>query len=130
MFNGDISNIDRFEITLNSDTGFFELIPKINSGGNFVYYPEEFPVSYNFLIKVINNNGEEEVLSVDNLQLENIIPFTLDTPNTISTSGGVGDKVFEFNNETNGSSAGTEHNKKGLFYQDANLHENDLLFLT
>ena len=35
--------------------------------------------------------------------------------------------MFEFIDETNGSSAGIEQNQKGLFYQDANLSENSLL---
>ncbi|WP_286931224.1 hypothetical protein [Marinobacter sp.] len=122
MINGDVvTDIDRFETIANVDTGFFELFPKTSSGGNFVYYPEEFPVSYNLEVEITNNNGETATRFIDNLQLENVIPNTSATPNNFVTLGSQNELVFEFIDETNGSSAGIEHNQKGLFYQDANL---------
>ena len=130
---GDGAIVDRFEIILNSDNGFFELLPKANSGGNFVYYPEEFPVSYSFLIKVRKNSDVTEgldgtTLPINSLQLENVEPNTSATPNNFVALGSENEVVFEFIDETNGSSAGVEHNQKGLFYQDANLNENSLGF--
>lgn len=128
MINGDIiTDIDRFETTANADTGFFELFPKTSSGGNFVYYPEEFPVSYNLEVEITNNNGDVVTRFINNLQLENVEPITSATPNNVVTLGSQDEKVFEFIDETNGSSAGIEQNQKGLFYQDANLSENSLL---
>jgi len=112
--------VDRFVIILDPNDNKFKIKPKLNSGGNFVYFPNNFPIGYNFLIEVTNNDGEVEVLQAS-ISLENVAPDTSATPNNFTTIGAEpGSVVFEFT-ATNGSSAGDPNNQLGLFYQDASI---------
>jgi hypothetical protein len=111
--------VDRFVIILDPNDNKFKIKPKIGTG-NFVYFPSNFPIGYDFLIEVTNNDGEVETLQAS-ISLENIAPNTSATPNNFTTIGAeAGAVVFEFT-ATNGSSAGDPSDQLGLFYQDASI---------
>ena len=125
--NGNVENeilVNDFEIILDSDDNLFKIKPLNN---NFVYYPEEFPIRYNFEIKVTNVAGEEEIIIVTDLNLENAIPNTSATPNSFSAFATVpeinedAEPIFEFIDATNGSVISNSQNQLGLFFQDANI---------
>ena len=118
MFNGDVIDIgERFEIILDENDNKFKIKP---IGGNFVYFPELYPTSYNFVIIVTNNNNESETIT-GSLNLQNAVPDTSATPNSFQTLGTLDQPdIFEFN-ATNGSAGGDEINTLGLVFQDANI---------
>ena len=111
--------VDRFVIILDPNDNKFKIKPKLNTG-NFVYFPNDFPIGYDFLIEVTNNDGEIEILQAS-ISLENVAPDTSATPNNFTTIGAEpGTVIFEFT-ATNGSSAGNPNDQLGLFYQDASI---------
>ena len=111
--------VDRFVIILDPNDNKFKIKPKISTG-NFVYFPSNFPIGYDFLIEVTNNDSEVETLQAS-ISLENIAPNTSATPNNFTTIGAeAGAVVFEFT-ATNGSSAGNPNDQLGLVYQDASI---------
>ena len=118
MFNGDVVDIgQRFEVILDENDNKFKIKP---IGGNFVYFPEVYPTSYNFVIIVTNNNNESETITAS-LNLQNAAPDTSATPNSFQTLGTLDEPdIFQFN-ATNGSSAGNPDDQLGLFYQDASI---------
>jgi hypothetical protein len=114
--------VDRFVIILDPNDNKFKIKPKLNTG-NFVYFPSNYPIGYNFLIEVTNNDGEVEILQAS-ISLVNVAPDTSATPNSFTTIGAEpGTVIFEFD-ATNGSSAGSSYDQLGLRYQDASLGNN------
>jgi len=114
--------VDRFVIILDPNDNKFKIKPKLNTG-NFVYFPNNYPIGYDFLIEVTNNDGEVETLQAS-ISLENIAPNTSATPNNFTTIGAEpGTVIFEFD-ATNGSSAGSSYDQLGLRYQDVSLGDN------
>jgi len=114
--------VDRFVIILDPNDNKFKIKPKLNTG-NFVYFPSNYPIGYNFLIEVTNNDGEIEILQAS-ISLGNIAPNTSATPGSFTTIGAEpGTVIFEFD-ATNGSSAGSSYDQLGLRYQDASLGNN------
>jgi len=118
MFSGDVVDIgQRFEVILDENDNKFKIKP---IGGNFVYFPEVYPTSYNFVIVVTNNNNESETITAS-LNLQNAAPDTSATPNSFQTLGTLDQPdIFEFN-ATNGSAGGDEINTLGLVFQDASI---------
>tara|TARA_R110001632_G_scaffold173038_5_gene292429 strand:+ start:1320 stop:6539 length:5220 start_codon:yes stop_codon:yes gene_type:complete len=111
--------VDRFVIILDPNDNKFKIKPKLNTG-NFVYFPNNYPIGYDFLIEVTNNDGEVEILQAS-ISLGNVAPDTSATPSSFTTIGAEpGAVIFEFTAK-NGSSAGSSYNQLGLFYQDAGI---------
>ena len=109
--------VDTFKIELNSENNFI-LKPEA-SHGNFIYYPKQYPISYDFKFSITNNAGEEVILSASGLELENLAPVFTGGSN-IQGVFGSGDVLENFEDTTNGSIDGSD---QGLvFVSNGNNH--------
>ena len=115
---GQIVDVDRFEVILDTDDNKYKLRPKTGTG-NFVYYPDQYPVEYNFIFKVTNQSDEVENIVVNGLQLENVTPVI-----TNGNFGGVAapsSTPFHTITANNGHvDVDTDASQLGLFFVDSN----------
>ncbi len=120
---GGTIEVDRFEIVLDEDYNQYKIKPKQGTG-NFVYYPDQFPIKYNFIIRITNVDGISTDIEVNNLELENLKP-NVTSPNSFSTIGSIGEYAYEIKAD-NGSIIDDSNalSQLGLIYQDASLGEN------
>jgi len=122
MFNGETTNegVEYFVIILDPDDNKFKIKPNPDIPQNFVYYPEDFFVKYNFIIQVTNTAGESEQIPVNNLNLGNTKPNTIASPSNFSTEGSLENPIVFTFNASNGSS-NLDQNQKGLFFVCNNI---------
>jgi len=113
---------DRFEVILDSNTNKFKIKP-IDGLGNFIYYPQSFPVKYRFGIQVTNNLGESEAPIFKEIELENAAPDATQI-NSVNLIGSEGLVVYDFL-EQGAHNGSIDEDQGGLFFVNDGIDGTD-----
>jgi len=116
-------DVDTFEVVFDEEDNLFKIRPTAIHG-NFVYYPEQYPVEYNFEFQITNNSGETENLTFNGLKLENLSPV-FEGANTVSRILGPNQEVFNFNGTTNGGLKDGAEESGLIFVSNGRNHNDD-----
>ena len=113
---------NRFEVILDSNTNKFKIKP-IDGLGNFIYYPQSFPVKYRFGIQVTNNLGESEAPIFKEIELENAAPDATQI-NSVNLIGSEGLVVYDFL-EQGAHNGSINEDQGGLFFVNDGIDGTD-----
>ena len=116
-------DVDTFEVVFDEEDNLFKIRPTAIHG-NFVYYPQQYPVEYNFEFQITNNSGETENLTFNSLKLENLSPM-FEGANTVSRILGPNQEVFNFNGTTNGGLKDGAEESGLIFVSNGRNHNDD-----